>query len=188
MHHQERSRNIYSISRIQKVFQGLPRGAFHNAVEKHRGDRHCKGFSCWDQLVAMVYAQLSGVGSLRELEAGFNQHRTQHYHLHTRAVRRTTLADANAKRNPEIFADVLRTLIEAAGRGMRAQKREMLYLLDSTSIALRGRGSEWTNGSATRTPGLKVHVPRRSPEPLRGTAQAHRSLPPWRQAVGARHQ
>jgi putative transposase len=136
----------------------LPRGAFDGAVEKHRGDRHCKGFTCWDQLVAMVYAQLSGVCSLRELEAGFNQHRSQHYHLHTAEVHRTTLADANAKRNPEIFADVLRALIQQAGRRMRVQGREMLYLLDSTSIALRGRGCQWTQGSATRTPGLKLHV------------------------------
>jgi putative transposase len=158
LHRQERSRNIYSISRIQQVFQGLPRGAFHNAVEKHRGDRHCKGFTCWDQLVTMVYAQLSGVRSLRELEAGFNQHRTQHYHLNTRPVHRSTLAGANANRSPEIFADLLRTLIEAAGRRMRTQRQEMLYLLDSTSIGLRGRGSEWTKASATRTPGLKVHV------------------------------
>lgn len=127
-------------------------------MEKHRGDRHCKGFTCWDQLVAMVYAQLSGVRSLRELETGFNQHRSHHYHLHTRQVKRTTLADANGSRNPEIFADVLRALIAQAGRTMRKQRKDMLYLLDSTSIPLRGRGSAWTGHSATRTPGLKVHV------------------------------
>jgi IS4 transposase len=127
-------------------------------VEKHRGDRHTKGFSCWDQLVAMVYAQLSGVGSLRELEAGFNQQRNQHYHLHTRPVRRTTLAEANAKRNPQIFADTALALIQAASRRLRKECGEMLYLLDSTSIALRGRGHEWTRATATRTPGLKLHI------------------------------
>lgn len=157
-HHQERGRNIYSISRIQQVLQGLPRGAFHNAVEQHRGDRHCKGFSCWDQLVAMVYAQLAGVGSLRELEAGFNQHRNQHYHLHTGQVHRTTLADANAKRNPQIFADTLKVLMQLAGRRIKRDCEQMLYLLDSTSIAVRGRGTDWATPSATRTPGLKVHV------------------------------
>lgn len=156
--HQGKDRNIYSISRIQQVLQGLPRGAFQNAVDKHRGDRHCKGFSCWSHLVAMVYAQLSGVSSLRELEAGFNQHRSQHYHLHARPVRRATLADANSKRNPDIFADTLRVLMQLAGRRIKHDREQMLYLLDSTSIALRGRGSGWTKASATRTPGLKVHV------------------------------
>lgn len=106
----------------------------------------------------MVYAQLASVSSLRELEAGFNQHRNQHYHLNARPVRRTTLADANGKRNPEIFADTLRALMQLAGRRIKRERQEMLYLLDSTSIALRGRGSQWTRAGATRTPGLKVHV------------------------------
>ena len=108
--------------------------------------------------MSMVYAQLAGVSSLRELEAGFNQHRSQHYHLNARPVRRTTLADANSKRNPEIFADTLRALMQLAGRRIKQDREQMLYLLDSTSIALRGRGSQWTRQAATRTPGLKVHV------------------------------
>lgn len=106
----------------------------------------------------MVYAQLAGAGSLRELEAGFNQHRSHHYHLHSRPVHRTTLGDANKKRNPEIFAEVLRELVQSAGRRIKHQREDILYLLDSTSIPLRARGSEWTSQSATRTPGLKVHV------------------------------
>lgn len=127
-------------------------------MDKHRGDRHCKGFTCWNHLVAMVYAQLAGVSSLRELEAGFNQHRSHHYHLNAGPVHRTTLGDANKKRNPEIFADVLRELVQLAGRRIKHEREDILYLLDSTSIAIRGRGSQWTTGSATRTPGLKVHV------------------------------
>ena len=106
----------------------------------------------------MVYAQLGGIGSLRELEAGFNQHRSQHYHLNTRAVHRTTLADANRKRNPEIFAQTLKALIQVAGRTLKRESEQLLLLLDSTSIALRGRGSQWTQASATRTPGLKLHL------------------------------
>lgn len=153
-----KGRNIYSISRIQQVLQGLPRGAFQRSVDKHRGDRHCKGFTCWSHLVAMVYAQLAGVSSLRELEAGFNQHRSHHYHLHTGLVRRTTLGDANKKRNPQIFADTLVQLMQLAGHCIKRERDDILYLLDSTTIALRGRGSQWTVPSATRTPGLKVHV------------------------------
>src|SRR5579875_1063418 len=121
---------MYSLSRIQQVFSHLPRGVFQQSVDKHRGDRRCKGFTCWDQVVAMVYAQLAGVRSLRELEAGFNQHLNHHYHLGTRAVKRTTLSDANKKRNPEIFADTLRALLQMAGRRMRRERAEMLYLLD----------------------------------------------------------
>jgi IS4 transposase len=106
----------------------------------------------------MVYAQLAEVSSLRELEAGFNQHRSHHYHLNARPVHRTTLGDANKKRNPQIFADTLRELLQLAGRSIRNEREDILYLLDSTSIPVRGRGSQWTAASATRTPGLKVHV------------------------------
>ena len=149
---------MYSISRLQRVLQGLPRGVFQRAVDRHRGDRHCKGFTCWSHLVTMLYGQVAGASSLRELEAGFNQHRSHHYHLHSGLVHRTTLGDANKKRNPEIFADVLRELTQFAGRRIKHQRQDILYLLDSTSIPLRGRGSQWTAQSATRTPGLKVHV------------------------------
>lgn len=149
---------VYSISRIQHILQSLPRGTFQRCVQAHQADRYSKGFTCWDQLVAMVYAQLSGASSLRQLEAGFNQHPSHHYHLATGPMRRSTLADANARRNPQVFADTARILMQQAGRRIRRQRQELLYLLDSTSIALTGRGFDWTGASATRTAGLKVHI------------------------------
>jgi putative transposase len=151
-------RNMFSLSRIGQAFQYLPRAAFDRIVERHKANRYVKRFGSWDLLVSMVYAQLSGVRSLRELEIGFNQHRNHHYHLATGRVSRSTLAEANARRNPEVFADLVRLLVQQAGRSLRKERQEMLYLLDSTSIALRGRGSQWTKSSATRTPGLKMHV------------------------------
>lgn len=149
---------MFSLSRIAKAFQCLPRSAFDEIVKKHKADRYVKRFSSWDLLISMVYAQLSGVASLRELETGFNQHRNHHYHLATNKVSRSTLAEANERRNPEVFADLVRLLVQHAGGAVRRERQEMLYLLDSTSIALRGRGSQWTQASATRTPGLKMHV------------------------------
>ena len=149
---------MFSISRLHQVLQLLPWGAFDKAVQTHRGDRHCKGFDSRDHLVAMTYAQLSDVGSLRELEASFNQHVRHHYHLGTGPVKRSTLADANRKKNPQILADTCTALMQCVGRSMRKERKFMVYLLDSTSIALRGRGFEWTSGTATRTPGLKLHL------------------------------
>jgi putative transposase len=149
---------MFSLSRIGQAFQYLPRAAFDKIVESHKADRYVKRFGSWDLLVSMIYAQLSGVASLRELETGFNQHCNHHYHLATGKVNRSTLAEANARRNPEVFADLVRLMVQQAGRAVRKEREEMLYLLDSTSIALRGRGSQWTQASATRTPGLKMHV------------------------------
>lgn len=127
---------MFSISRIQQVLQAVPRGAFERIVQRHGADRYTKGFGCWQQLLAMVYVQLSGATSLRQLEAGFNAHPNQHYHLNARCVRRTTLADANGKRNPAVFADLLQLLIWQAGRRVRRERDELLYLLDATRVPL----------------------------------------------------
>lgn len=149
---------MFSISRLQQLLQLFPWGAFDRSVQQHRADRHCKGFDSRDHVLAMTYAQLSDVGSLRELEASFNQHHRHHYHLGTGPIRRATLSDANRKRDPRILADTCAALMQSAGRSLRHERKFMLYLLDSTSIALRGRGFEWTGASATRTPGLKLHL------------------------------
>lgn len=129
---------MHSISRLQQVFNALPRAAFAKIVERHQGNRYVKKFFCWDQLVAMLYVQLAGAGSLRQLEAGFNAHPGQHYHLNARSVARATLADANEKRNPQIFAELLQQLIAQAGRQVRKQREELLYLLDATRVAPGG--------------------------------------------------
>ncbi len=78
-------------------------------------------------------------------------------HLHTRQVRRTTLADANERRDPILFEELTRALMAQAGKAIRTERRELLYLIDSTTIGLHGRANEWTQASATRTGGLKVH-------------------------------
>jgi putative transposase len=148
-----------SISRIQQVLKAVPRRTFAQAVADHQGDRHVKKFTCWDQLVAMLYVQLAGADSLRQLEAGFNPQVNHHYHLATGCVRRTTLSDANKKRSPLIFAQLLEALIAQAGRSARAQREELLYLLDATTVGLPGRCKELRgHASAHGNHGIKLHL------------------------------
>lgn len=149
---------MFSISRIQQVLQAIPRGAFDRIVQRHQGNRFAKGFGCWQQLQAMVYVQLSGATSLRQLEASFNAHPGQHYHLNARCVRRSTLADANGKRNPMIFAELLQALISQAGRSIRSQREELLYLLDATTVDLPARGCDRGHASARGNHGMKLHL------------------------------
>lgn len=145
---------------MQEVMKGLPRDRFDRMVRDHRSDKHSKGFGSWDQLVAMVYGQLAGVGSLRELESGFNSQHTHHYHLGCKAVRRSTLADANGARHPAVFETAVQALMAQAERRARREVGNLLVALDSTSITLKGRGFDaWTSTARTRhTQGLKVHV------------------------------
>lgn len=151
---------MFRISRIHTLINELPRASFQRAVESTGADKHRKGFSCWAQMLTMIYAHLSGASSLRTVTAGFNAHGSHHYHLGIGPVSRSTLADANAGTDPAVFAQTAATLMSRVQRRTRREATELLYLLDSTSITLKGRGfDEWTFENRTRhTQGLKLHV------------------------------
>lgn len=151
---------MYRNTRFRDLMKGLPRGSFEKIVEQQGNDKYSKGFTSWDQLIAMVYAQVSGCESLRELKAGFNAHKEHHYHLGTREIKRSTLADANRNRSCELFEHVCERLIGQAHRQVRSELTDLLYLIDSSPISLKGLGyDEWTKDNHNhRTQGLKVHM------------------------------
>lgn len=151
---------MYRNTRFGELLKGLSRGSFEKVVDKYQADKFSKGFRCWDQLVAMIYGQVAGCRSLRELEAGFNSQAIDHYHLGTRHIKRSTLSDANAKKDVRVYEDVCRQLMNRVHRAQRRELSEMLYLLDSTPIQLKGTGFDsWTSDNKThRTQGLKAHV------------------------------
>jgi IS4 transposase len=141
--------------------KGLPRGTFDQLVKRHNADKYCKKFGHWNHLIAMLYGQLSGATGLRPLEAGFNSHEAHHYHLGgVGPIKRTTLADANEKRSDLIFSQVATWLMGKASRAIQKEGKELMFLLDSTSITLKGREFErWTGANRTRnTQGLKLHM------------------------------
>jgi IS4 transposase len=140
--------------------KGLPRGLFEQLVKRRNADKYCKRFRHWDHLVAMLYAQLSEAAGLRALEAGFNSHVAHHYHLGTSSIKRSTLADANETRSDAVFSDTAAWLMGKVSRKLRQQSEELMYLLDSTSLTLKGREFDrWTLESRTRnTQGMKLHV------------------------------
>jgi IS4 transposase len=129
-------------------------------AQAHEADKHSKGFGSWDQLLAMVYAQLSGAESLRTLSAGFNAQTAHHYHLATRTIQRSTLADANNKRPVGLFVEIAQVLMRQVSRKLQREGKACLQLLDSTSITLRGAGFDgWTAAARTQhTQGIKLHV------------------------------
>lgn len=151
---------MFSICRLHALMEGVPRNVFARAVEACGSDRYSKRFNSWSQLTSMVYGQLSGASSLRMIEASYNSQDHHHYHLGTGPVRRSTLADANSKRSAKPFAEVAKALMAQVPRAMRREHKDMLYLLDSTSITLKGRHfDEWTAVNRTRhTQGIKLHV------------------------------
>lgn len=151
---------MYTNTRFADLLKGLPRPVFEKHVRQFDADKHCKGFKSWDQLIALMYAQISGAVSLREVEAGFNSQKLHHYHLGTHQIRRSTLADANHKRPAALFESICQHLMARAGRRFRQDVSDFLYLLDSTPIPLKGLGyDDWSKDNHShRTQGLKVHV------------------------------
>ncbi len=151
---------MYSKTRFREILEGLPRGVFDRLVDELQADKYTKGFNCWNQMVAMIFAQLSGVKSLREVEAAFNENDNFHYHLGTHSVSRSTLSDANAHRSPRLYTEVCQYLMKQAHRKLRRELDDMLYLLDSTSIDLRGLGfDDWAIPFRNNvSQGLKLHL------------------------------
>ena len=113
---------------------------FQQCVTRYRGDYQQKTFSCWDQYLAMAFAQLTYRDSLRDIEACLRSMQGKLYHMGFRGkVARSTLADANESRDWRIYADFAQVLIGAA-RPLYAHDpigvdlEQSLYALDSTTI------------------------------------------------------
>lgn len=146
----------YSDSIFAKLLKPIPRRWFAATVARHDGDAYDKRFGSWDHLVTLVFAQLSGIDSLRGLEAVWNAHAHHHYHLGTGPVARSTVSDANARRPVAIFAETFAMLSALADQALKREGAEMLRLIDATPIPL-GDLAAWATWNG-RTRGLKLHV------------------------------
>jgi hypothetical protein len=120
----------------------LPSYEFQKCVARYQGDAHFRGFSCWDQYLAMAFAQLTYRESLRDIEACLRSISGKLYHMGFRGrVARSNLADANESHDWRIFADFAQVLIGIA-RPLYAHDPiavdldQSLYALDSTTIDL----------------------------------------------------
>ena len=138
------------------LLKRVPWDFFDSRVEAHRADRGVRRLSTKSQLVAMLYAQLSGAGSLREIEAGLASHGRRLYHLGAKPVRRSTLADANAHRPAAVFAELFAHLVQLAQRGLRRKVADSVYLIDASGLRLTA-ASRWARFSASAC-GAKMHV------------------------------
>lgn len=130
------------------LLKRIPWAAFDRLVASHEADRRVRRLRSRDQLIALLYGQFSGAGSLREIVGGLHSHKARLYHVGGRAVQRSTLADANANRPAGLFADLFAEMVGCARRGLRRKLGEATYLIDATGVRLSGRGSEWAHFSS----------------------------------------
>lgn len=143
---------------FHQLLKSLPRQRFQDAVDRHQGDKRIRTLSCWDQLVALLFAQLTGRQSLRDLVDCFNSQKNCHYHLGTRTISRSSLSDANKNRPSEIFLETFYYLLEQVREHLpNKAANEMVRLIDSTTIDLNLNQYEWAKFRSTKG-GIKLHT------------------------------
>jgi hypothetical protein len=148
---------------FSQLISFLPDREFRRCVERYRGDSRLRGLSCWEQFLAMAFAQLTYRESLRDIEACLRALGPKRYHLgFRRSIARSTLADANETHDWRIFADFAQHLIGIA-RPLYADDilgvdlDAGLYALDSTTIDLCLALFPWAR-FRTRKAAVKMHT------------------------------
>jgi hypothetical protein len=143
-----------------QLMQLISRHGFKQSVERYTGDRYTKSFSCWQQLIVMLYTQARGLKSLRDITISLCSQRRKWYHLGLESVARSTLADANSKRCADIYKDVFYDFLskcQSLAPGHRFRFKNPLYTMDSTLIKLCLSVFPWAS-YRTRKGALKIHT------------------------------
>lgn len=150
----------YSTTIFGQTASFLSKYHFQAVVGQHAGDRYIKKYSAWNELMVLLYAQATGKDSLREVETGLGTHEGMWYHLGIRSTKRSTLADAHARRDYRIyeqtFYDLLERCTEITPRH-RFTFKNPLYALDSTMIELCLSVFPWAKYRTTKG-ALKIHT------------------------------
>jgi len=127
---------------FKQVMDYMPLPTFRRCVEKYKGDFNVKTFSCLDQFLCMAFAQITHRESLRDIEICLRSQNKKLYHMGIRGrVSKSTLAEANEKRDWRISAEFAQSLIGTA-RGLYREDsfleelNETVYALDATTIDL----------------------------------------------------
>ena len=127
---------------FSQLMDFLPMHRFRQCVNRYNGNRHVKSFSCLDQFLCMAFAQLSYRESLRDIESCMRAMQKKLYHLGIRGqISKSTLADANEKRDWRIYADFAQVLISIARKlyaddDFGIELDETVYALDASTIDL----------------------------------------------------
>lgn len=148
---------------FKQLLQFLPRYEFNLCVSRYQGEHRVKKFSTYDQFLCLGYAQMAGRESLRDIETCLNSHQEKLYHIGFRGdVSRTTLADANERRDWRIFQDFGHVLIRMAQKeyqsdSIAVELTQPLYAFDSTTIDLCLSMFPWADFRKTKA-AVKMHT------------------------------
>jgi hypothetical protein len=141
----------------------LPRRAFDRIVKAHNGNKYVRSFTCWNQMLCMVFGQLTARDSMRDLMLSIEAHQPKYYHLgFGSTVTRRNLGKANEKRSYKIFEEFAYELIDQARKSCYSSDFEVkvdgnVYALDSTTIDLCLSVFWWAEFRKNKG-GIKLHT------------------------------
>jgi hypothetical protein len=145
---------------LHQLLSLVPRHQFENRVRELQGDKYVKKFSTWNQLTVLLYSQASGKSSLRDIQNALSSQINHLYHLGLPdSIARSTMSDANAKRDYRIYEDLFHRLLERCQKMAphhRFSFRNPLVSIDSTVIELSVGAFPWARYAKAHG-GFKLH-------------------------------
>jgi hypothetical protein len=137
------------------------RNDFEILAQKHKSNKHSKGFRSWDQFVSMLFCQLAQAKSLREITSGLKSCEGKLKHLGmSESPSRSTLSYANAKRPWEVYQDLFYKLLERCRKktpGHKFRFKNRLLSLDATIVDLCASMFDWAKYRTTKG-AVKLHL------------------------------
>lgn len=140
----------------------LPRYEFQRIVNKFNGDYRSKHFKCWNQLACMIFAHIRQEGSLRDIDVALNAHSSKLYHIGIQQCPRSTLADANERRDYRIYEEFAKSMMQRARREyanteLAIDVDNAVYALDASVIDLTLSLFPWAKFRNTKG-AIKLHA------------------------------
>ena len=144
-----------------QLIEFLPQRIFDRIVMKYEGNKYVKHFTCWNQLLVMMFGQLSNRDSLRDLTSTISAHSNKVYHLgFGKNVTRSNLAKVNERREPRIFEEFAYHMIDIARKKRIDKDFEIdgkVFAFDSTTIDLCLSVFWWAKFRRAKA-GIKMHT------------------------------
>ena len=148
---------------FSQILDFLPMHKFRQCVNRYNGNKGVRTFTCLDQFMCMAFAQLTYRESLRDIECCLRAMKEKIYHMGISGnISRSTLADANEKRDWRIYSDFALQLIDQArqlyaGEDFGLELKETVYALDASTIDLCLSVFPWASFRTTKA-GIKLHT------------------------------
>jgi hypothetical protein len=154
---------IKAASCFTQILALVDRSTFAQAIKHHKAERYAKGFSCWEQFVAMLFSQMVGANSLREISGGLASAGGKLVHLNMKkSPARSTLSYANKHRPWQVYQELFEHLLVQCRQWGGKRKRRFrfknpLISLDATVIDLCLSLYEWAKFRRTKG-AVKIHL------------------------------